>query len=90
MEILVRAIPLILLVSFVFAVLLMLIALFRYAGYLLNEKSKYHSQLERSVRAIRFIAYENISGRLSYEGLFRFSFHIMFNSISHYCYQLIG
>ena len=66
MEILVRAIPIILLVSFVFAVLLMLIALFRYAGYLLNEKSKYHSQLERSVRAIRFIAYENISGRLSY------------------------
>jgi hypothetical protein len=70
MEILIRAIPLILLVLFVFALLLMVISLIRYADYLLNENSKYYSQLERSIRALRFIAYANISGHLSYAKVF--------------------
>lgn len=73
MEILTRIIPLALLVLFVFAVLLMVIVLIRYAGFLLGEYSKDHSQLDRSIRAIRFIAYENISGRLSYVKVFLLS-----------------
>ena len=76
MEILIRIIPLALLVLFVFAVLLLVIALIRYAGFLSSENPKGQSQLERSIHAIRFIAYENISGRLSYLKVFLLSVFI--------------
>ena len=66
MDILISVIPFILLVLFVFAILLMVIGLGRYAGYLTQENAKHRSQLESVITAFKFVAFTNISGRLSF------------------------
>ena len=66
MEILIALVPFILLVLFVFALLLMLIGIGRYTGYLSKESEKNRSQLNGMLSAFRFIVFANVSGSLSF------------------------
>ncbi|MFL0801189.1 MAG: hypothetical protein K6L80_12110 [Agarilytica sp.] len=70
MEILIAVFPLILLVLFVFAIMLMFIALGRFAGYLIKENTESRSQLDSMLGAFKFIVVTDISGRLSYLKVF--------------------
>ena len=70
MEMLIHLIPLVLMVLFVFAILLLIIAMFRYASYLLVQNSKIESKLGRVLHDYWHFFHADVSGRLSYLKIF--------------------
>lgn len=70
MEMLIHLIPLVLMVLFVFAILLLIIAMFRYASYLFVQNSKIESKLGRAIHGFWYFFYADVSDRLSYLKVF--------------------
>jgi hypothetical protein len=70
MEMLIHLIPLALMILFVFAILLLIIAMLRYVSYLLVQNSKIESKLGRTVHGFWYFFHADVSGRLSYLKVF--------------------
>ena len=70
MDMLIHLIPLVLFVLFVFAILLLIIVMFRYASYLFVQNSKIESKLGRVFHGYWYFFHADVSGRLSYLKVF--------------------